>query len=72
MRVALLLPGLFCIAGLVAVYTARQSYLPAERNVSFSRRIIVFLPALAFAALWIPAPLKEKAGEQRENPPIAG
>ncbi len=72
MRLALLLPGFLCVAGIVAVYTARQSYLPAERNVSFSRRIPVFLPALAFAALWIAAPAKEKAGQVRVNPPPAG
>jgi large subunit ribosomal protein L15 len=54
MRFSLLLPSLLCIAGLIAVYAARQSYLPSERNVSFSRRIIVFLPALAFAALYVP------------------
>jgi hypothetical protein len=54
MRFSLMLPSLLCIAGLIAVYAARQSYLPSERNVSFSRRIIVFLPALAFAALYVP------------------
>jgi hypothetical protein len=43
------------------VYAARQSYLPSERNVSFSRRIIVFLPALAFAALYVPPRREEDA-----------
>ena len=68
MRFSLLLPSLLCIAGLVAVYAARQSYLPSERNVSFSRRIIVFLPALAFAALYVP-PRRDDEAAPDANPP---
>lgn len=50
-RLVLLAGPLLCMVAVVAVYVARQSYLPEERNVSFSRRVVVFLPALVFAAV---------------------
>ena len=50
-RLVLLAGPLLCMAAVVVVYVARQSYLPDERNVSFSRRVVVFLPALVLAAL---------------------
>ena len=53
-RLALLAGPMAVLVPVMVVYLDRQGLLPADRNVTFSRRIMVAFPALAFAALYLP------------------
>lgn len=49
------LAPLVCLLGILAIYTVRQEQLGPERNVTFSRRFVCFVPAAVFAAAYLSA-----------------
>jgi len=58
-RAVLLSAPIVCLCAAAAIYSQRQKDLPPERNASVSRRVVVFFPALVFAAWHIP-PVKKR------------
>ena len=69
-RLALLLAPAAVLGAVVLVYALRQDQLPAARNASITRRLIVVFPALVFACL--AAPSERKRIEQAALPPLIG
>ncbi|MEI7633948.1 MAG: hypothetical protein WCK47_06675 [bacterium] len=61
-RLVLLAAPVVCLCAVAAIYSQRQADLPPERNASITRRIVVFLPAMVFAAWYLPR-------GRRKNPP---
>lgn len=63
-RVSLLLAPALCLAAICAIYCIRQETLPPAYNRSFSRRMLVLMPALVFACIYRP---REQADEENAD-----
>lgn len=56
-----LLPALLLLAAILAIYTVRQDQLPAERNVTLTRRLFALFPSLLIGLLAYPTLSKSKS-----------
>lgn len=65
-RFALLAAPAACLAGILMVYLGRNERLPAERNVTFSRRMMCAVPALVFAGVYIPVRARRQPGAKND------
>ena len=69
---AFLAGPLVCLAATVAVYAMRQAQLPPSGNLSITRRVICFLPALVLACCHVPAREMQTAEDRTEMHPTSG
>jgi hypothetical protein len=57
---AVLLPALAVLGAVALVYVVRQEQLPAERNLTYSRRMFAVMPGLLVGLMALPGLVRRR------------